>query len=257
VAYLSPRYGPDDPRRRANNPANAGGGGAAPVAPVGAPAAGSPTGTGDPGALRSFFEANKGAGQAVFGGLADSISQRISDAESQFRQLPLETTTTTPGTAPSASFTHGAFHAPTVTPGTPAVTTTTPSTEHLDARQAIIKPISDDLARLGQGAEGYQALLTQGAGPGYTPGMGRLDSWLAAGAADPARVQELQSRLSGLGAEQPAAQPKPSTDTLDPWLRGGPLGWQPAAPAQGGDNAPAPQQGQQKRKTVRGYLYGV
>lgn len=287
MAYLSPKF-TDDQRRRPGLGQNipGSGQGATSDSTVAAPGA-APTGTGEPGALRSFFEANKGAGQAIFGGLADSINKRIDEAGGKFNDLPLETTDTqreampspglfgmntliwrqnhpgfSPETQPGTGFatglqvpryTAGGTPGPFGIPGRSQYATNTTTTEHpenVDARAALTKPISDDLSRLGQGAEGYQALLTDKGGAGYSPGMGRLDSWLAAGAADPARIQALQARLSGLGGAAPASTAPPATPgagDVPP-----PVTAPAAAPVPGGGYSTPTKQ----RRTIRGYLRG-
>lgn len=249
--YLSPRFSVTDPRRRAalasgDAPASSGG-----IVGGPSPAQQAQTGTGEPGAYRAFFEANRGAGQQLFQGLADDISKRIDEAGGRFGALPTQVPTWT--APPNPQVTVGqlepwlqggpkGIHAdPT---GRLVSDETTPNPENIQSRAEITQPISADLARLGQGAEGFQTLLGQ-KGPGYTGAMGRLDSWLAAAASDPARIKELQDRLAGLGAEP--AGPPPGAAPSAPAIPGGGGGDQPAAPGT------APKQ----RKTVRGYLYGV
>lgn len=287
MAYLSPRF-TDDQRRRVGLGQNVPGSGQGAATDTTVAPASAPTGTGEPGALRSFFEANKGAGQAIFGGLADSISKRIDEAGTKFKDLPLETTDTqreampapglfgmntliwqqnhpgfVPETQPGTGFATGLQTPKYTGTGTPGplgapgrqqyatLTETTQHPENVDARAALTKPISDDLSRLGQGAEGYQALLTDKGGTGYTPGMGRLDSWLAAGAADPGKIQALQARLSGLGgaaAAPSAPATTPGAGAVPPPITSPAT----AAPAPGGGYSTPTRQ----RRTIRGYLRG-
>jgi len=151
-----------------------------PAAP-GTPSPGSsPTplqaGTGEPGALRAFFMANRESGKEQAQMLGGGISGRLSDAEQRLPGLTQESPAVPQGGVP-----------PALDPGI------------AKQRDDLLSPLRDDINLLGRGPEGQATLLAKNAGPGYTPTMGALDAWLlSAGGLDPAAYQERMAKLDAM-----------------------------------------------------------
>ena len=232
MAYLSRSFGPtgDDEQRRlaSGNPLPAGSdaiggspaGGVAQAAVPGTPDSANI----DHNAIRSFFDANKDQGATVLGGLADSLSQRISSAPSQMDALP-----TPPGTTPASYDVHESngkgglatsytWH-PSAPPSDAAVESYTGAAKATAARNlAGLSPLKTDVGQLGS-MEGQQNLLSQSkGGQNYTPGQGRLDSWLSGSAANqsPSIVNNVNAGLQALtdnaGIYDPATQKKKNVE---------------------------------------------
>ena len=237
MAYLSRSFGPtgDDEQRRlaASNPLAAGGDAGAtegaPLAP-GQAAAASPSPSSQPvdhNAIRSFFEANKDQGASVLGGLADSLSNRIRSAPGEMSQVPGLSD------APHHYFKNDVM----LTGGVNVPFQTFDLSKALSDQQAkhdasvksaqdaaaqnvsTLGGLSTDVGQLGT-MEGQQNLLAQRAGPDYSAGQGRLDSWLSGSATNrastPAVINNVNAGLSAVkdnaGIWDPSTQKKKSME---------------------------------------------
>lgn len=165
-----------DPRQRPSpaptTPA-APGAGPSPAAPTATPLQ---AGSGDPGTLRAFFLANREAGQRQADALGSDLNKRLTEAEQKLPGLTQEAPPTPQGQNPAD-----------LDPGL------------AKQREDLLSPIRDDINIAGQG--GGSQVLAKGAGPGYTPTMGALDSWLLQGAGF--NVDPYRARLSALEGQSP------------------------------------------------------
>jgi hypothetical protein len=200
VAYLSRSFGPvgdDEQKRLASGdplPAGAAVPGGAPSGLQQAAVPGAPESANvDHNAIRSFFDANKDQGANVLGGLADSLSQRIQAAPGQMQAVPGITPIYNSGFKNDIRYTSPTGNAPATRQDMgPAVAASKEANAAsiLAAKEAAannvasLSPLKTDVGQLGS-MEGQQNLLSQrAAGQNYTPGQGRLDSWLSGAAAN-------------------------------------------------------------------------
>jgi len=174
MAYLSSLFkGPSDRRRQTSETAAPGGGSVTPAAgssaapgPAVAPEQGS-----EANALRAFFDANKGSGGQILSGLAEGINARLQGVADTAKD--------------AVSTTDRVVNGDTISYGYQA------DPARLQDAQNQYTSAADDARALGS-PEGIQALIAQRSGARYTPGMSRLDAWLAqsaAGGMNPAQAQ--------------------------------------------------------------------
>jgi hypothetical protein len=158
-------------------------------------------GTGDPGALRAFFMANRGRGQEYAQTLGSKVEGELSAAEKGLPGLTQEVDRV--GASSNAGTNQVSLD--------PALA---------QKREDLLSPARADVGLLGKGAEGQASLLSQGAGPGYTPTMGAMDAWLLSSAGFNAKPY--QDRLAALEKQSPyRLKPDIATGLIPPGSGGG------------------------------------
>lgn len=197
-------------------PASAGladSGGSPGIGSAGAPV--SDVGSGQPGALRAFFEANRSQGAGILGGLANRFNQQVATTQAGLTQ-PLSTGQELP-LIPQGGMPAGAeqgvenVNAQIAAYNEQQRKNAEANKQTQATNQATAQGLAQDWNRLGT-QEGQQSLLEQQLGSsGYTPGQARLDAWLAGSAAN-TNPNILGTAGANYNALQTQANATPSTD---------------------------------------------